>query len=188
MTARDRRALVWGASVIIAAFVALRVLPGALRAASAWHVRAEARQEALAHTRRLLASVPQLEDSLRVLLPAVVALAPHLVDGRTPSEASASLASLIALEARRHALSVVRVDPLPGAAAGVFTRVAVHAEFEGDVRGLVAILQAIETGEPILTVESVSVDAPEGASPGGTTERLRIEITVAGYGLPRGPR
>lgn len=185
MTARDRRALLWGAVAIGAAVLVLRVLPGALRAARAWHARGETRQAALDRTRRLLADVPSLQDSLGRLLPAVVALAPQLLDGSTPTEVSASLASLVALDARRNALSVVRVDPLPEAAVGVFTRVAVHAELEGDVRGLVAILQALETGEPVLTVESVSVDAPEG---GSASERLRIEMSVAGYGLPRGKR
>lgn len=188
MTVRDRRAVIWGAGTLVTALLVLRVFPAALHAASAWHARGVARQAALARTRRLLADIPRLQDSLGRLLPAVVALAPHLLDGRTPTEASASLASLIALDARRHALSVVRVDPLPDAVTGVFTRVAVHAELAGDVRGLVALLQTLETGEPVLTVDGLSVDAPEGGTADNASERLRIEVTVSGYGLPRGTR
>ena len=186
MTARDRRALRWGAGTILAALLALRVVPDAVRAAGAWQARSAARQATLGQTRRLLGELPQLRDSLSRLLPAVVALAPRLLDGRTPTEVSASLAALVTLDARQHALAVVRVDPLPDAVAGAFTRVTVHAELEGDVRGLVAMLQMLETGDPLLTLESLSVDAPDEGSASNHSERLRMEFTIAGYGLVRG--
>jgi type II secretory pathway component PulM len=188
MTPRDRRALVWGALTVGAALLGLRVLPLGLRGVAAWQARASDRQATLARTRALLAAVPHLKDSLADLLPRVVALAPHLVAGRSAAEASASLTSLVGFAATRHGLKVVRMDPLPDSAVGVFGRVAVHAELEGDIRGLTRILQAVETGEPLLTVQTLGVDVADRNPRSEAPETLRVGLTVAGYFLPRDGR
>jgi type II secretory pathway component PulM len=181
MTARDRRAIVVGAAALAAALFFLRVLPPGLRAAAAWRARASERQEMLARTHGLLATIPHLKDSLAELLPKVVALAPDLVEGRTPAEASAGLTSLVGFGAGRHNLRVVQIDPLPDSVAGAFGLVAVHAELEGDISGLSRLLRVIETGGPLLTVVALSVDVQDRGPRKDGPEALRLELTVAGY-------
>jgi len=186
MTARDRRALLLGVGTVVVAVLALRLVPAAVRAVLAWRARVAEQRETLAREQDLLGAVPTLRDSLGLALAGVVALAPSLVAAGTTAEAAASLASLVTLAASRHDIKVVRMDPLPDSAAGVFARVAVHAELEGDVRGLTQVLRALETGQPLLTVMAMSVDAPTPTGPTGAREVLRISLTVAGYGLRKG--
>ena len=185
MTPRDRRALLMGASLVAAAVLGLRVAPWSFRTLFAWRARVADARATLAREQALLASAPQLQDSLDRALARVVALAPAVVAGRTSAEASATLASWVTLGASRHALKVVSVNPLPDSATGVFDRVAVHVALEGDVRGLTSFLAAVETGVPLLTVGQLTVDAPTPAGPRSAPEALEVGLTVAGYALVR---
>jgi len=188
MTPRDRKALVLGGAVVLGAVLVVRIIPWGVRSVSALRTRAGERVETLARVRDGLAAAPALRDSLTRTLGAVVALAPRLVDGRTAAEASSSLSALVSIAASHHQVRLVRLDPLPDSAAGVFRRVAVHAELEGDVRGLTRFLRAIETGDPLLTIPTLAVLAPDplGRVPG--PETLRAELEVAGFFLPREAR
>jgi len=174
-----------GAGVVVLAFLLLRVTPWLVRVSLSWRARVQEQQETLARERALLAAEPQLKDSLGRALAAVVGLAPKLAAVGSSAEASASLTSLISLAANRHGLKVVRIDPLPDSVAGVFTRVAVHAELEGDVRGLMRMLRAMETGDPLLTVGAMSIDATAAGGPRNVPESLHIALTIAGYALPK---
>jgi hypothetical protein len=102
------------------------------------------------------------------------------------AEAQASLSALVSLAANRHGLKVARLDPLPDSSAGVFSRVTVHAELEGDVAGLAGLLRAVETSEPLLSVVSLAVSAPDPYARPNTPEVLHLEIDVSGYYMPRG--
>jgi Type II secretion system (T2SS), protein M subtype b len=185
MTRRDRRALWIGVAIVVPVAVLIRVLPWGVRGVEAWRSHVRATSQTWARARALLATEPAIRDSLERALSQVVALAPKLVDGGTPAEASASLASLITLAASRRGLRVVRIDPLPDSAAGAFDRVTIHAELEGDLHGVVTLLAALETGEPLLTVPQLSVDAPAPGATRAAPEVLDVAVTVAGYALRR---
>lgn len=186
MTPRDRRALGYGAVAVAGAILAFRVLPWSARLALAWHAHVIEQREVLVRTQDLVSRSPAVRDSLGHALATMVALVPKLVDGRTPVEATASLTSLVSLAASRHALRVVRVDALPDSAVGVFARVAVHAELEGDIRGVASLVGALESGEPLLTVSQFAVDAPSSMTAPSSPEVLHTTLTIAGYALPRG--
>jgi len=185
VTPRDRRALVLGLGTVISAAVAFRIVPAAIRGAVNWRAHVEAQQQSLRREQALVASLPPLKDSLGQALTRVVAIAPRLVAVGTPAEASASLASVVSVAASRHSLRVVRIDALPDSTAGVFTRVAVHAELEGDIRGLTALLQVLETGDPVLAVTALTLDAPQPVTAKGVPETLHIGLTVSGYAMRR---
>jgi hypothetical protein len=186
MTARDRRALVLGLTVTLAALVVLRGIPWAARRQSGLRTRAVEAGAAAQRARDVLAVAATRRDSLGTALAAVVALAPRLIDGHTSAGAGASLASLVTLAASEHRLRVVRLDPQPDSSGGVFAQVRVHAELEGDVRGLVGFLRALDAGPPVLAVPALAVLAP--APPGSGAEALRIEATITGRYLPRGTK
>lgn len=188
MTPRDRRALLYGGGAILGAVFLLRALPWAVRSVGALRAEAAERVETLARADELLAGAPALRDSLTRALGALVALAPRLVDGHTGAEAQASLSALVSLSASRHALRVVRLDPLPDSAAGPFGRVALHAELEGDLAGLTRFLKSIEIGDPLLTIPDLSIQAPDPVGRPTAVEQLKVEATVSGLYLPRGGR
>jgi len=186
VTPRDRRALIWGGAAVLGSLLVLRVVPWTIRAVAALRAEAAERVQTVARANEVLAGAPATRDSLAQTLGAVVALAPRLVDGRTAADAQATLSGLVSLAASRHALRVVRLDPLPDSASdGVFNRVAVHVELEGDVAGLTRFLGAVEKGDPLLTLAALSVQATDPIGRPNAPELLKIEATVAGLYLPR---
>ena len=185
MTARDRRALLLGGSVLLCAVLLLRVVPWTVRQVVSFRTRAIERTATLVRARDLAAGLPASRDSLREALAAIVGLAPQLVDGSTSAEAQASLSGLVSLAAARHALKVLRLDPITDSAAGVFHRVGLHVECEGDVAGLAALLRSLETGAPLLSVPDLSVQALDPWGDPKVAERLHIELTIAGWYLLR---
>jgi hypothetical protein len=189
MTPRDRRALSWGGAALLGAVLLLRVVPWTVRTVAALRAEAADRVLTVARANEVLAGAPATRDSLAQTLGAVVALAPRLVDGRTAADAQASLSGLVSLAASRHALRVVRLDPVPDSAGdGVFNRVAVHVELEGDIAGLTRFLGAVEKGDPLLTLPALSVQAIDAAGRPNAAEQLKIEATIAGLYLPRGAK
>ncbi len=86
------------------------------------------------------------------------------------------------LAASRAPAKVARLDPLPDSSGdGRLGRVRVHAALEMDVRGLIALIRAIDTGDEVLKLDELHVEAPEpGTMPRGP-EILKVEITVSGW-------
>lgn len=185
MTPRDRRALLLGGGAIVGVVLVLRVLPLAVRSVIALRAEAAERVETLARADDVLAGAPAVRESLVRALSAIVVLGPRFVEGRTPADARASLADLVSFAASRQALRVVRLDPLPDSTAGPFGRVTLRAELEGDIAGLTRFLKSIETGNPLLTVPALSVQASDPSGRPNAAEQLRIEATVSGLYLPR---
>ncbi len=182
MTPRDRRALLLGGCVVIGAVLGLRVLPWAVRRVTAAHALLRERATLLARTREEMASLPTLRDSAAVLSQALLALATQVLSGSTSAEAGADLSGRMNLAASRAPAKVERLDPLPDSSGdGRLGRVRVHAALETDVRGLIALMRAIDTGDEVLKLDELRVEAPEpGTLPRGP-EILKVEITVSGW-------
>jgi type II secretion system (T2SS) protein M len=143
----------------------------------------------LARSRDEMSTLPILRDSAVVLSQALVALAPQLLSGSSAAEAGADLSGRMNLAAARAPARLVRVDLLPDSSSnGRLAHVKVHASLETDIRGLVALVRAIDDGEEVLKLDALHVEAPEpGASDRGP-EMLKVELTITGWYLrPRGP-
>jgi hypothetical protein len=182
MTARDRRALVVGAVLVAAAVLMLRVLPWGVRHATNAYDRLRERTTLLVRTREEMAALPTLRDSAAALSQALVALAPQLLLGSTAAEASADLAGRMNVAASRAPAKLERLDALPDTSSdGRLGRVRVHAAVETDVRGLVALLRAIDAGPELLHLEELRVESPQAGGPERGPETLRVEVTVSGW-------
>ena len=182
---RDRRALVWGVGVVLGAAALLRGVPAAARAVGALRERATAQRATLTRAEDVIVRGPWVRDSLALAYEQIVAFAPDLVDGDTPADAQAGLSAVFSLQASRHALKTVRLDPLPDSAAGVFRRVALHAELEGDIAGVTGLLGSLETGTPLLSVSSVSIGTSDAVPHPKTSEVLHVTLNVGGYYLAK---
>jgi len=182
MTPRDRRALLIGGIAIAGAVLGLRVLPWAVRRVAEAHAVLRERAMLLARTREEMASLPRLRDSVAVLSQALVALAPQVLSGSTPAEAGADLSGRMNLAASRAPAKVERLDPLPDSSGdGRLGRVRVHAALETDVRGLIALIRAIDAGDEVLKLDEIRVEAPEPGAIQRGPEILKVEITVSGW-------
>jgi hypothetical protein len=185
--ARDRRAVLLGGGVLLAAWLAARGVPRLLHGYASLRARTEASAHQLAAAREALAEAPFVRDSLSVRAQRLVAWAPRLVAGRTPAEAAADLASLVTGLAAQLRVRVARMDPLPDSAGAVFARVGLRIEVQGDIGGIARWLSSLEEGDRLLAVRTISVMAPEPAAPATQAEALRAELTIVGWAAPRAP-
>lgn len=185
LPARDRRALLAGSALILAGLILTRGLPAALRAHERLRARAEAGVRELASAREALAEEPGVRDSLGARATRLVAWAPRLVGGATPAEGTAELTSLVTGLAAQHRVRVARLQGLPDSAAGLFVRVGIRLEAQGDVAGLAGWLAALEKGPKLLAVRELAVSALEPAAPPTQAEGLRAELSLIGWAAPR---
>ena len=182
MTPRDRRALLVGGIAIGGAVLGLRVLPWTVQRVTAAQAVLRERATLLARTREEMASLPRLRDSANVLSQALLALAPQVLSGSTPAEAGADLSGRMNLAASRAPAKVARLDPLPDSSgAGRLGRVRVHAALETDVRGLIALIRAIDGGDEVLKLDELHVESPEPGTVQRGPEILKVEVTVSGW-------
>lgn len=185
LSPRDRRALLWGVGTPLLAVLLLRGVPKAVAGVRHLRERAAEQQATLVRVETVIVRGPAVRDSLRQVVQGIVALAPALVDGETVADAQSSLSALLSLAANRHGLKVIRMDALPDSTAGVFGRVAVHAEFEGDLAGVTGFVGGLETGEPLLSLANLALDTPDPVPHPRTSEVLHLVVDVRGYYLPR---
>ncbi len=182
MTARDRRALILGGVVVAAAVLSLRAVPWGVRRAAGSYVELRERAGLLARTREEMTSLPTLRDSAAMLSQALVALAPQLLSGSTAAEAGSDLSGRMNLAAARAPARVERLDPMPDSTSnGRLGRVRVRASLETDVRGLVALICAIDAGDEVLRLEELHVEASDPAAVNRGPEILKVEVTVSGW-------
>jgi Type II secretion system (T2SS), protein M subtype b len=184
MTPRDRKVIVLGSSVVLAAVLALRVVPWSAKHALAAHADLRERATLLARARDEVARAHLLRDSTEVLTRALVALAPKLLDGRTVAEATVDLSGRLNLAASRSPAKLERLDQLDDSTtSGRLARVRVRAALETDIRGMLAFLRAVDGGDAVLSVSDLRVVAPDPGSPDRAPEILKVEVTVSGWYL-----
>jgi Tfp pilus assembly protein PilO len=179
MRERERRVLALGIASIVLILVLGRGLPAWLgRSVS---VRASA-ANLVTKASRARSSVDHFQmtrDSLAARKRRLLALAPLMASGETPSVAGAKLASLIATTATESNLRLGSVQVRPDSGnETVFTRLTVRAEATGDVRGVTDFVRALEHGPKLLAVRTLSISQPEPNAPSDRVEALHLEVTV----------
>ena len=184
MTEQDRRAVLRGACAVLIGVACLRVGPWAARSVETASQRRAARAAILVQARSLVEAAPGLRDSLAASLRAFLGLTPRLVPGRTLAEASSNLASDIRTLAAQSSLRLLQMTPETDSVRGLVRMVSLRAELEGDVMGLSGFVRGVETGQRLLTFESLSVSAPDPVPHSDAPETLHIEVHVSGWYLP----
>jgi hypothetical protein len=196
MNARDRRAVMYGAIVLLPGLLYIwgwRPYQAALSDARD-QLAAEratlAREEAAVATARQNPQLQHVADS------AMRAMRPRLFEGKDDVMASAELASYLSDVARKSRvwLQDAGTRPAAPAADGVRTlRVEIRAE--SDVAGTMLFLQSLERGEKLVRVDRLDISrTPRANEKDGET--LSIAATISGYavsdsttaalGMPRG--
>ena len=86
------------------------------------------------------------------------------------------------LAASRAPARIDRLDPLADSTGrGRLGRVRIRAALETDVRGLVALIRAIDAGDEVLRLDELHVEAPDPGAVNRGPEILRVEVTVSGW-------
>jgi hypothetical protein len=180
MTARDRRALLAGA-VLVLATLGLRLGVAGVRAG---RERVDEARQAVAlatKARQLVAEGPARQAAFQERARAVVDLAPLLLAGASEAAAAATLAGELDALATRHRVAIARLDPVPDSAGGGgLTRIEVRLQAESDLAGLSGFVHAVEHGALLLSFTDLAITAEDGTAP---VERLRFEASVRGWTL-----
>jgi len=186
VTERDRRAVILGGGVVVAALLLFRLLPWTVRSAVAAEAGLRERAALLARARADLTGAALLRDSSVALGRALVDLAPRILSGKTTAEAVSDLSGSVNLAVSAHRARLERVDPVADSSrAGMLHRVTLRAAFECDVLGLSGVLQALEFGKVALSVRELRVTALDAGVLDKTPEVLRVEMTITGWFLAR---
>lgn len=179
MSPRDRRALLAGGAVTLAALLVTRVIPPAVRSASAARESLRGRTELLMRQRAEVKGAGALSDSGAKVRTRVLALAPKVLPGKGAAEAVAGLANLITAAATTERVRIERTTPLgDSAAVGDLRRLSLRVSVTGDTRGTVGLLRVLGKGPVVLTTHDLRIVAPDPAS---ASEALQSEFTVRGW-------
>lgn len=175
-----------GAALLLGMVAAGVALSRIARAATTGLREYRARREQLAETEALLASLPVLEDSAKVLRVRVGDLAPRILAGHTAAEAVAALSAQLSLLANRQGtrIETVRASPDTTPRTGL-VRVGVTVVVHTDAAGLARWLGAIATHPATLVAQRLRVDASGGFGSPSDMETLQVELVVTGWYLPR---
>ena len=195
---RDRRALRLGGWIMVPALLiglVLRPLGDGWLADRATVVQNRA---LLARELRLVADAPRDRELLRAAREALDASAPRMFGGAEAVSASAELARYVGRMASESGLDLQQAEtqtaldnalPAPGGGAPIGPdprfavpplRVSIRAR--GDVEGIVAFLQALENGDPLVRVERIAITAAEET----TNDDGSLVLTATISGIARG--
>ena len=188
LSARDRRTLLVGGAFIASLVVLAKGVPAWRQWVAESRGGALEQARAAADAEMLVARARAMRDSLATRNARYIALAPALVAGNTPAEASATLASLVSSAASTAGVKLGAVQlraPADTGARRAFVRVSVHADVVGDIHGVTTLLATLERGPARLRVRELTVTQPDAAAPGDRVEALRADLTVEGLAMSK---
>ncbi len=181
---RDGRALLRGAAAIALVLAATRGIPAWLDWQRESRGADEETRNALARDRALVMNEAAVRESTIARGRRLIALAPSILSGDSPGNAGATLAGVLsgaaALSGVRLGSVQLRGDSLSRTA---FTRIGARMDATGDIRGVIAMLSAIESGPTLLSVRSLSISQPDLTAGDDRVEALHVELEVEGLML-----
>jgi hypothetical protein len=179
---RERRAVTAGLSIVLGVLLLLRIIPASVRAILALDGRVEQQRGLLSRIDSDIRESPALEDSASSVLDRFRRLAAQLLPGASDAEAAAEVAHRIEVEAVRAGLRMLETTPVADTTRVVrLHRVSLRAVLDGDLRGLMAALRALERDTVVITVVALRLVANDAAAQEGQPESLRAEILVRGW-------
>lgn len=185
VSARDRRTLLTG-------LLSCATVLGAGRGIPYWHdwrdgarQRVLASTSALTHAEAVLASRSQIDRGKQEARVQRVWADSLTLEGATAAAGAAELARMVsdvADSARAKVMSLqVRADT---SLHSTTSRASVRLIALGDITGLTAMLEDLESGAPLLVVRELSVSQGEPIGADERPEQLRVEIVVEGLTRP----
>lgn len=178
---RDRRTLILGVAIVLGLITVFRGIP-------AWRTWVTANQAlAISRTNRLaivrqstnrIGETSRYTDSLARL---TIGVAPALVDGNSPAQATAALASYLSDVAANAGvqLSGVQLTVDSTKKGAELYRVRVQADGSGDIRGMTTLFHLLEDGNaPLVNVKAFSISQTDPGAPANHAETLHATFEL----------
>jgi hypothetical protein len=185
MSAKDRRAVVVGTSVIVAALILVRGVPMYRGELSDARDRLTTERDALARERAAVTAASRNPQLQHLADSAMRAVAPRLFEGRDDVMASAEVVTYLSGLTRqsRVLLQDATTRPATTSPAGVRT-LHVDIRAESDLQGMLALLQALERGSKLVRIDRLDLSrAPRGMNEPGM-EVLSLTASISAFALP----
>ncbi len=186
LSARDRRALLLAASVLVPALFWALVAAPYLSAVERASDSMAAERELLRREVALLASAEQFPAALEEGAAQLLEVASRLFGGENPSVTSAALAQYLQTAARSARVLFTRLEPAPAEEAGTgVIALPLRVQGETDLEGLLTLLHSLETGEKLVRVENLRIQGLRTTTARAVddSEVLSFEFTAAGFML-----
>lgn len=179
MNARDRRALLLGGGIVIASllFVAVRRggEPGGVKEA----IRTE--RAALARERGLVLQAGAFASALTAERERLNELSPRLFRGEDALAAASAVETYVLDAAERSRVAVRQSESRDAGPAGEgLTSLQVDLRGESDLRGVLSLVRALDSGARLVRVERLSIERTATGAP-GDPEKLDFVLTAFGY-------
>ena len=183
---RDRRAVLFGISVIGSLLLGARGIP----AVRTMETRQLTRLDALRLQSRLLdAAVDGGPKGLEERRRAHGALRGRCFVAGSPAEATTALVQRVSAIAEFAGASVRGASPLGASlATDGISRIAIRVSLTGNANALLELLRELDADTALLSVQEVSVAQADPTAATAELEHLRIEITIAAIALLPDPR
>lgn len=185
---RERRAVTMGLLVVVPAVVFQLAVKPYLGRLSDVRTQVEWEQDLLGREQALLAEVRAYPARLRQAEATLMRKAPQLFAGPDLVAASAALSSYVTGRALESHVFVQQSETgVSDSAAQGVGKIKVELRAVGDLEGILAFLQSLESGSRLVTVERVAIAQTErfGAGEPRDDEVLSLSATIGGYALGR---
>ena len=184
LSARDRRALLLGGGIVAAAgvFAALRSggEPGGVREA----IRTE--RAALARERGLVLQAGAFASALTAERERMNELSPRLFRGEDALAAASAVEAYVLDAAERSRVAVRQSESRDAGGAGEgIAALQVDLRGESDLRGVLSLVRALDSGARLVRVERLSIERTAAGAPGGPE---RLDFVLTAYGYAQAPR
>ena len=188
LSARDRRALRFGALLVVPALAFVWIVKPYLATLDSTRDQLTAERGALARERAAVAAAARNPEYQLVADSLMRATTPSLFSGRDDVMASAELVAYLGDVANEHDVWLQNATTRPSTTteSGVRTlHVALRAE--SDLAGLMRFLRALENGDRLLQVERLDVSVRPTDFTDIGVEPMTIAATVTAFALPGAP-
>jgi hypothetical protein len=184
MTSRDRRALTWGAAILVPSLFFVFGVKPYIAALSDAKQQLSVERETLARERAAIDAAhhnPQLRQKADSAMHAVT---PRLFQGRDDVMASAELASYLGDVARENRVWLQDAATRPAVQSpGGVRALRVEMRAESDLRGVLAMLHSLETGGKLVRIDRLDISRLAKTSSGDDSETLAVSATVIGFAI-----
>jgi type II secretory pathway component PulM len=179
LTPRDRRTLMTGASAVAVILLFGKAIPTVARWQADRVALARESRDRLTEARAAASGMPGINDSLRARAARLAAMRRTLLRASTPEGAASALATIVQSSARTHGVDVQTIALHPDSTIRAeLARVRVRLNAEGDVRGLSALLSALEGGSVPVSVRELVLTQADALAPPTSMETLRFDLVI----------
>ena len=185
MTASDRRALTFGAVIVVPSLLFVFAVKPYRAALADIRQQLSVESDAFARERAAVAAARRNPLMQHIADSAMQAMAPRLFAGRDDVMASAQVASYLGDLARGNHVWLQDASTRPATALDGGVR-ALHVEIraESDLRGILAFVKSLESGDKFLRVQRIDISSQPGRADQPGTETLALSASIVGYAIP----